>query len=55
MRLINNLIHKEIEVEIEEIEWKLNNRPRKSPGYLTQLENCKKRFNFDFGSRCTSN
>ncbi len=40
---------------IEEIEWKLNNRPRKSRGYLTPLEYCKKMFNFDFGSRCTSN
>ena len=40
---------------IEEIEWKLNNRPRKSLGYLTPLEYCKKMFNFDFGSRCTSN
>ena len=40
---------------IEEIEWKLNNRPRKSRGYLTPLEYCKKMFNFDFGSRCNSN
>ncbi len=40
---------------IEEIEWKLNNKPRKSLGYLTPLEYCKKMFNFDFGSRCTSN
>ncbi len=40
---------------IEEIEWKLNNRPRKSLGYLTPLEYCKKMFNFDFGSRCNSN
>ena len=40
---------------IEEIEWKLNKRPRKSLGYLTPLEYCKKMFNFDFGSRCTSN
>ena len=40
---------------IEEIEWKLNNRPRKSLGYLTPLEYCKKMLNFDFGSRCTSN
>ena len=40
---------------IEEIEWKLNNRPRKSLGYLTPLEYCKIMFNFDFGSRCTSN
>ena len=40
---------------IEEIDWKLNSRPRKSLGYLTPLEYCKKMFNFDFGSRCTSN
>ena len=33
---------------IEEIEWKLNIRPRKSLGYLTPLEYCKKMFNFDF-------
>ena len=38
----------------EEIEWKLNNRPRKSLGYLTLIEYCKKMFNFDFGVRCTS-
>lgn len=30
-------------------------RPRKSLGYLTPLEYCKKMFKFDFGSRCTSN
>ena len=40
---------------IEEIDWKLNNRPRKSLGYLTPLEYCKKMFNYNFGSRCTSN
>ena len=27
---------------IAEVEWKLNNRPRKSLGYLTPLEYCKK-------------
>ena len=40
---------------IEEVEWKLNHRPRKSLGYLTPLEYFKKMYNFDFGSRCTSN
>ena len=48
MRLINDLIHNEIEVEIEEIEWKLNHRPRKSLGYRTPLEYCKQLFSFDF-------
>ena len=33
---------------IAEIEWKLNNRPRKSLGYLTPIEYCKLMFNFDF-------
>jgi IS30 family transposase len=33
---------------IAEIEWKLNNRPRKSLGYLTPLEYCRKMFNFDY-------
>ena len=28
--------------EIAEVEWKLNNRPRKSLGYLTPLEYFKK-------------
>ena len=37
-----------------EIEWKLNNRPRKSLGYLTPIEYCILMFNFDFGVRCTS-
>ncbi|MBP9992894.1 MAG: IS30 family transposase, partial [Bacteroidales bacterium] len=32
--------------EIAEVEWKLNNRPRKSLGYLTPLEYCKKMYNF---------
>ena len=40
---------------IAEVEWKLNHRPRKSLGYLTPLEYFKKNYNFDFGSRCTSN
>ena len=31
-----------------EIEWKLNHRPRKSLGYRTPLEYCKRFFNFDF-------
>lgn len=31
---------------IREVEWKLNNRPRKSLGYLTLLEYFKKMFNF---------
>ena len=31
---------------IAEVEWKLNNRPRKSLGYLTPLEYFKKMFNF---------
>lgn len=39
---------------IAEIEWKLNNRPRKSLGYLTPIEYCKLIFNFEFGVRCTS-
>jgi Transposase and inactivated derivatives, IS30 family len=39
---------------IAEIEWKLNNRPRKSLGYLTPIEYCKLMFNFEFGVRCTS-
>ena len=33
---------------LSEIEWKLNNRPRKSLGYKTPLEYCKTMFNFDF-------
>ena len=33
---------------LAEIEWKLNHRPRKSPGYRTPLEYCKQLFNFDF-------
>lgn len=33
---------------LSEIEWKLNNRPRKSLGYMTPLEYCKTMFNFDF-------
>ena len=33
---------------IAEVEWKLNNRPRKSLGYLTPLEYCRKMFNFAF-------
>ena len=40
---------------VAEVEWKLNHRPRKSLGYLTPLEYFKKIYNFDFGSRCTSN
>ena len=40
---------------IAEVEWKLNHRPRKSLSYLTPLEYFKKMYNFDFGSRCTSN
>ena len=28
--------------------WKLNHKPRKSPGYRTPLEYCKQLFNFDF-------
>lgn len=35
---------------IREIEWKLNNRPRKSLGYLTPLEYFEKLYNFDLGS-----
>ena len=31
---------------IAEVEWKLNNRPRKSLGYLTPLEYFKKMYNF---------
>ena len=34
------------EKEIAEVKWKLNNRPRKSLGYLTPLEYFKKMFNF---------
>lgn len=30
--------------KIAEIEWKLNNRPCKSLGYLTPIEYCKKNF-----------
>jgi len=33
---------------LSEIEWKLNNRPRKSLGYMTPLEYCKTMFSFDF-------
>ena len=33
---------------LAEIEWKLNHRPRKSLGYRTPLEYCKKLFKFDF-------
>ena len=33
---------------LSEIVWKLNNRPRKSSGYMTPLECCKTKFNFDF-------
>ena len=33
---------------IAEVEWKLNNSPRKSLGYLTSLEYRRKMFNFDF-------
>ena len=40
---------------IEDVEWKMNHRPRKSLGYLTSLEYFKKMSNFDFGRRCTSN
>ena len=31
---------------IAEVEWKLNNRPRKSFGYLTPLEYFKEMYNF---------
>ena len=43
------------EEQVAEVEWKLNHRPRKSLGYLTPLEYFKKLYNFDLGSRCTSN
>lgn len=35
---------------IKEIEWKLNNRPRKSLGYLSPLEYFEKLYNFALGS-----
>ena len=57
--LIRQYIHKgtdfsELSDEfIAEVEWKLNNRPRKSLGYLTPLEYCRKMFNLDFRQCCT--
>ena len=36
--------------QVAEVEWKLNNRPRKTLGYLTPLEYFKKMYNFTPGS-----
>ena len=38
---------------LSEIEWKLNNRPQNSFGYMAPLEYPKTMFNFDFEMRCT--
>lgn len=40
---------------IAEVQWKLNNRPRKTLGYLTPLEFCQKMFNFVPDSVALSN